>query len=239
MNVLRTCPLALLLAVASCGPGGSELLPCDTVGEQQCEGLSLLTCDGTEWVETTACHHQCVPNAPRAVSATSLDADESWACEDGPHLVENALTVADGVTLTIAPGAEVRFAPGARIDTTQTSRLVADGTAEAPILFTSDDETIGSYGSANLGGVNLFVRSDDGEPSSLKHALVERAVNGVGLLGLEDGRTPPVVEDTSLRDNQNWGVILRGCVGEPAVLDLEGAGNLFFNNGQGAISACQ
>jgi hypothetical protein len=235
---LRSAIPALAFALASCAPGGSELTPCETIGEQMCEGLALLTCDGAEWVETAPCHHQCVPNAPRQVNAAEVTSDETWGCGDGPHLVTQALTVQSGATLTIEAGAEVRFSAGARIDTTQQSRLVADGTIVAPILFTSDDAVIGTYGSANLAGLNLFVRGDDGDPSSLTHAIVERAVHGVGILGLEDGKTPPVLEDNTFRDNQSWGVLLRGCVGEPAIPDLT-TDNLFFNNGEGDISACQ
>jgi hypothetical protein len=230
---------AIVPLLCACGPKVLEGSPCETIGEQTCEALALHQCDGSQWVRINECHHDCYIATPRAHDETSLSGDNTWTCAEGPHLVTQAMTIADGASLTIEPGTAVRFAQGARIDTTPASRLTADGTQSAPILFTSDDETIGGYGSANLGGVNLYVRNDGGEASSLKWALVERAVNGVGLLGLEDGATLPAIEDNAFRDNQSWGVILRGCVGEPTPPDLEAAGNLFLNNPEGAISACQ
>jgi hypothetical protein len=243
MTTSRPAPFALALGaltlVGACGPTVLEGSPCETIGDQTCAALALHQCDGSQWVRVTDCHHECYIAAPTAHDDTQLAGDVTWACEDGPHLVTQAMTISDGASLTIAPGTEVRFAPGARLDTTPSSQLVIDGLLAAPILLTSDDETVGGYGGGNLGGVNLYVRADDGDASSLTWALVERSINGVGLLGLEDGKELPTIENNTMRDNQNWGVLLRGCVGEPTPPDLEGAGNLFFNNGQGAISPCQ
>lgn len=233
--------LFLVVALASCGPKVLDGLPCDTVGEEACETTALYVCDGNRFQKLADCHRQCVVRLPSEHSEEALAGSQTWSCADGPHLVTRVLTLQDGAELTIEPGTEVRFAPGARIDTTPTSRLVAEGTAGAPILFTSDDETEGGWASLNQGGLNLFVRGEGDAPSVLRYALVERAVNGVGLLGLEDGKQPPVIENSQLRDNLTWGVIVKGCVGEPTVpaLDGEETGNLFINNGEGAISDCQ
>ncbi|MBP7094757.1 MAG: hypothetical protein KBC36_01575 [Spirochaetia bacterium] len=51
--------------------------------------------------------------------------------------VSSTLYVPSGATLTIQPGAIVKFAIGAGIDVQDGGRIVADGTVEAPILFTA------------------------------------------------------------------------------------------------------
>ena len=88
--------------------------------------------------------------APREVGKETLAKDTSW---DGEVLVTGDVHVPEGVTLTIAPGTTVRFRkigaesnrnmfgidspyyPQAEIIVT--GRLIARGTAEKPILFTS------------------------------------------------------------------------------------------------------
>lgn len=245
MQSYPRAPLAfvsvVVFALAGCGPTVLEGSPCDAVGDEVCETTALYVCDGNRYQKVADCHRQCVVGPPTEHTEEALAGQQTWTCADGPHLVTRVLALTDGATLTIEAGAEVRFANGARIDTSPQSRLVAEGTASAPILFTSDDETKGGWGSLNQGGLNLFVRAEGEEPSVLRHALVERAVNGVGLLSLEDGKQPPVIEDSQLRDNLTWGVIVKGCVGAPAIPDLEAeeTGNLFINNGDGAISECQ
>jgi hypothetical protein len=227
------------VALPACGPKALAGSDCENIGDTACEGLALHQCDGSEWVQVAPCHRECSVTPPVEHAEATISADTTWSCEDGPHLVTGVVTIEAGKTLTVMAGAEVRFAPGARIDTTQQSRLVAEGDQNAPILFTADDETVGGWGGGNQGGLNLFLRDDDGEPSVLKHALVERAVNGVGLLGVDDSRELPVLENNSFRDNLNWGVLLRGCVGEPATPDLAADGNRFIGNGMGDISGCQ
>lgn len=230
---------ALVVVASGCGPKTLEGLDCEVIGDEACEITALYVCDGQRFQKVADCHRQCVVRPATEHPEEALAGDQTWTCAESPHLVTRVLTLAGGASLTIEPGTEVRFAPGARIDTTPESRVVAEGTQGAPILFTSDDETKGGWASLNQGGLNLFVRPEGEEPSVLRHALVERAVNGVGLLGLEDGKSIPIIEDSQLRDNLTWGVVVRGCVGDPAIPDLEGSGNLFINNGEGAISGCQ
>lgn len=63
----------------------------------------------------------------------TLTADTHWTAADSPVVLNGDLTVGRGVTLTIDPGVEVQLAGGA--DLVVEGRLLAEGTAEAPILF--------------------------------------------------------------------------------------------------------
>ncbi|MFZ9887004.1 MAG: hypothetical protein ACO3JL_05820 [Myxococcota bacterium] len=230
---------ATSLLLSSCGPRVLEGLSCDEIGLESCEGTALYVCNGSEFQKTADCHHQCVVRPPTEHDEETLTASETWTCAEGPHLVTRVLTLGPGVELRVEPGAEVRFGPGARIDTSPNSRLWAEGTREQPLLFTSNNETVGGWGSLNQGGLNLYVRGTDEEPSVVTHTVVERAVNGIGVLSVEEGMPLPRIENTQLRDHLSFGILLRGCVGEPALPTFEDDGNTFVNNGEGAISGCQ
>lgn len=54
-----------------------------------------------------------------------------------PHVVLGAAAVLDGSTLTLLPGEELYFGDGAMLVFDTNARLVAQGTAERPVLFTS------------------------------------------------------------------------------------------------------
>jgi hypothetical protein len=67
---------------------------------------------------------------------TVIDRDTEWDCEN-VRVVAGTLLVAPGTALTIEPGSVVRFARGGLLLVQRRGRLVASGTAQAPIVFTS------------------------------------------------------------------------------------------------------
>lgn len=66
-----------------------------------------------------------------------LTADTILAATNSPHLVCGNLTIASGVTLTIEPGVTVQVASGYSIAVANGGRIVAEGTEDARIRFTS------------------------------------------------------------------------------------------------------
>lgn len=73
-----------------------------------------------------------------------VDADETWTAEASPHVVRGDVNVRDGKTLTIAPCAIVQVESNANLNvafplTPNQGRLIAEGTAEAPIRFEGRD----------------------------------------------------------------------------------------------------
>ncbi len=226
--------VGLLLTAGACGD--SQLgLPCDTIGEEQCEEQVLIRCNGEEWYKVADCDHSCVDGPGTMHDA--LSGDETWACADSPHVVEAVLTVPDGATLTVETGAEVRIVRGSRIDTTPSSQLVAAGVEGAEVLFTSDDNTQGGFGGLNQGGLNLFAGPD--AASVLDYVIIERAVHGLGVLGLDGSNQAPAITNSTFRDNEHWGILVRGCVGDVAVPDFAQGNNRFYENGDGPVSECQ
>ena len=108
---------------------------------------------------------------------TSLYQDTVW---EGEVLIDGILTVAMGTTLEIRPGTVVRFT---RFDSNFDQigeheifiqgRLLARGTAELPILFTSAEQQPrrGDWGALNM------MMSEDGQ-NLFEHCIVEYAYRG-------------------------------------------------------------
>ena len=233
VTVLVAAPGLLL----GCPPSSLIGQPCAEVGEDVCEGDQLLRCDGKFYIVLAPCAGQCIESkAEIAHDGDSLAADETWSCADGPHSVSGTITVADDVTLTIEAGALLRLQPASRIATTRAGRVESNGTAEAPILFTSANGLSGAFGAGAEGGLNIFA-VETGEPSVVEHTIIERGIHGLGVFGLSSSADPPVVRNNTFRDNENFGVLVTCDEDAAPIPDFEADGNQFFNNG-GEVSSC-
>ena len=227
-SVLSGCPSNSLLGE-----------PCPEPGAELCEGPSKIRCDGQVFVESAPCHFDCLDRATTVAHEQEfIDNDTTWTCLEGAHVVTGTVNVAAGATLTIEPGSSVRIDPSSRIDVDPAGRIVVDAPPAAAVVITSNNGQAGGFGSTASGGLNVF--ATDGEPSVLRHLIIERGIQGLGISGLSPTKTPPIVEDCTFRDNTNFGIKI-ACEGAPpfAIPDFEGDGNQFFENGEGAVSACE
>lgn len=92
---------------------------------------------------------------------TNITADATWT-SDKVYVLGGRISVVDGVTLTIQPGTIIKGEAGTGANATalliaRGAKLMAEGTAAAPIIFTSvadeitpDDIEAGNFGSPNL-----------------------------------------------------------------------------------------
>ncbi len=69
----------------------------------------------------------------------TISTHETWGSGGNPHIITNDLAVAENVWLDIEPGCDVRFDGNHRL--TVFGRLIADGEAGNPIIFTSNSLT--------------------------------------------------------------------------------------------------
>lgn len=237
---LRVALAASSVATAllgACPPASLEGQPCAEAGEEQCEGDALLRCDGRFYLRLADCAVQCKGEEAQVTHSGTISADETWTCAEGPHLVSTGtLAINDGVTLTIEPGTQVRLDPAARISAGAGGRVDALGDVNAPILVTSNTGEIGGFGDGDEGGINVSA-VQSGEPSRIEHTIVERGIHGVVLFGLAEDATPPIVENSTFRDNQRFGVVLL-CNGDDVEVPDFTATNQFFGNEGGDVSGC-
>jgi CotH protein/lamin tail-like protein len=82
----------------------------------------------------------------------AVAANTTWTAAGGPYNVTASVTVNSGVTLTIEAGACVYFASGASLTVANGGRLLAEGTTNAPILFTRAPGTATTWGGITING---------------------------------------------------------------------------------------
>jgi hypothetical protein len=91
----------------------------------------------------------------------NIEADQTWTTGN-TYIISRRIVVVPGVTLTIEPGVVIKAEPGEGINASmlwvaQGARLMAEGTAELPIVFTSvaDDITPEDIAAGNMASPNL------------------------------------------------------------------------------------
>lgn len=225
----------------ACGEKSKIGTACDEVTADEfevCEGTQLLRCDGRVYRVLAECHHQCVAGAGTDHAAGEISTDETWGCAEGPHRINGVVSVLDGATLTIEPGTEVRLLSSTSVNIGPAARVVVDAPSGAEVLFTSDNELAGGFGTGATGGLNLFATADV-EPSLLRGLIVERGQHGISIAGLsERSEELPVVERCTFRDNVGFGILARCENTDVVPPDYTATGNSFFGNGEGDVSSC-
>ncbi len=95
------------------------------------------------------------------IVSKNISADETWT-SDKVYQLGGRITVLDGATLTIEPGTIIKGEAGTGANATalliaRGGKIMAEGTADAPIIFTSvadeispEDVVAGNFGSPNL-----------------------------------------------------------------------------------------
>jgi hypothetical protein len=179
------------------------------------------------------------PTSGPTIHDTVIEADEVWRADEGPHLVAQWVTVRSGATLTVEPCVTVEFAAGKGISVAyptspNTGSLVAEGTAEQPIVFRGQDGarwghlyfaagatgrlahvTLEGGGSDDLTGATLLVQGDSTFPTKrdlLVDTVTIRDSLGVGvhidrLAGFADGSQDLVVTESG-SDEFPWAMYI-------------------------------
>lgn len=101
-----------------------------------------------------------VYGTPTVNITTSITNNTTWT-SNNIYLLQGQIYVKNGATLTIQPGTIImgdKATPGSGLFVTQGSQLIAQGTANAPIVFTSNQAT-GNRAAGDWGGVILLGRA--------------------------------------------------------------------------------
>jgi len=87
-----------------------------------------------------------------ATKGGTLTANEVWSVAGGPYIVSSNLTVPEGVTLTVEAGTSVFISAGTSFTVAPGARLLAQGTADAPITFSKAPAATGTWGGIVING---------------------------------------------------------------------------------------
>ncbi len=97
----------------------------------------------------------------------TVASNTTWTAAGGPYQVISTLTVSNGVTLTIEPGASIYLNPGVNLVVADGGRLLAEGTAVAPIRFTAAPGSTSSWG-------GIIINGSEGSPETrISHAYFQ------------------------------------------------------------------
>ena len=159
--------------------------------------------------------------------SSSIASSETWKSFGLPYVVDSWVTVsgAGSPILTIEPGVEVRFnnGQGMTIGEVSPGGLIAVGTVEQPIRFTSNAATVTTgYWRG------LYVNGQALTSTRISNAVVEGGGNSnEGGVVVNGGA--PVLQSVTLRKNRSSGVRVNG--GAPAMDRVTADGNEY-----GAVS---
>jgi len=123
-----------------------------------------------------------------------LAASATWRAAEGPYVVSRNLTIEKGVTLTIEPGTEVHLEKGADLIVETGGRLLAAGSAEAPVRFSRPPGTRERWG-------GIVIEGERGSPETrIRHARI----GGNGAVAIHCSRATVLLEDIRFetRDRQ-------------------------------------
>lgn len=136
------------------------------------------TCPWARW--TGGPTGGCLPSNQEVVVAGNITSNTTWTA-DKTYILQGFVYVTNCATLTIAPGTVVKGDKGSKgsLIVTRCSKIIADGTRDLPIVFTTNDPdpTYGSWG-------GLIV---------LGYAPTNQLYNGVSCLGLVEGGLDPAL----------------------------------------------
>ena len=131
-----------------------------------------------------------LPGGPVLVTDASIDGDVIWTA-DNTYVLSGLVFVEDGETLTIEPGTVIKGKPGDGADASalivaRGGRILAEGTARAPIVFTAEDDDVNDaedYGPTDRGlwgGLIILGRSTLNSPAASGSPVVDN-IEGIDI----------------------------------------------------------
>lgn len=152
----------------------------------------------------------------------------TWKAHDVPYIVKNRINIenATGVKVTIRPGVAMQFLVDAYLEVGygEPGTLVANGTAESPIVFSGFvEDSYWGYGvdnEDNSGGIYLSNKTTSS--TSLSYCVIERASSGINV------EADVSIKNCTIKDNKYYGIILNDDVPTSKIAD-----NTFSGNGSG------
>ncbi len=151
--------------------------------------ISLFSCKK----ESTPTPQTPVVNDPKEVVVTqNISANETWSSSK-TYILGGRITVLAGATLTIEPGTVIKGQAGTGANATalliaRGAKLMAEGTAEKPIIFTSvaDEITPADVAAGNFGSPNLASDANGlwGGVIVLGKARISASANEVQIEGI-------------------------------------------------------
>jgi hypothetical protein len=166
------------------------------------------------------------PSAWSATIITSdIDVNTTWTFDNGPYIIDTAVSINSGATLIIDAQIEVRFRPGTSMSVASGGTLRVNGDPGKPVVFSSDAvvPAAGDWVSVNI---------LPGGSASFDFCEIAHAGQGGGTGALNISSTGIVtVNQCDIHHNVDDGVQVSGGAGvSPVFTDV-----IIRDNGDGAV----
>src|SRR4051812_36305757 len=154
---------AMFASLSAVAMSQSFFVPTDFRGAFAPAPEAMWTDTWTDWDPQNTPH-----GASNVTVSTSITNNTTWTANN-VYLLQGQIYVKNGATLTIQPGTTIlgdKATPGSGLFVTQGSRLIANGTASSPIVFTSN-QAAGSRAAGDWGGIILLGRGANNQPGGI------------------------------------------------------------------------
>ncbi len=155
---------------------------------------------------------------------TDVTSNTTWS---GIILLKNKVYVKNGATLTIEPGTIIRGdkATQASLIITRGSKIIADGTVNSPIVFTSN-ENVGSRAEGDWGGLVLLGNAVNNQPGGVTNIEGITASDDTKFGGTDDADNSGILRyvrvefaGIALQPGKEINGVTFGSVGSKTVVD--------------------
>jgi hypothetical protein len=169
-----------------------------TIAESGSNITFVFTAEDSDGDETSVTHVLTVnaPTFPKVVVNTNITSNTTWSKANIYELASRVI-VEPGFTLTIEAGTVIKGQPGSGVNATaliiaRGAQIIADGTAAAPIIFTStSDNILPGQITSNLtetnsglwGGLILLGKAPISDADNNNEAIIEGIPGDVSLAG--------------------------------------------------------
>jgi hypothetical protein len=182
--------------------------------------------DKTNWTAkwTNFDPENTVYGATNQTVSTDITTNTTWS---GIIKLENKIYVKNGATLTILPGTVIRGdkATQGSLIITRGSRIIAEGTADKPIIFTSN-ANVGERAEGDWGGLVLLGNALNNQPGGFANIEGLTATDDTRFGGNDDNDNSGVLKyvrvefaGVALQPNKEINGVTFGSVGNKTIVD--------------------
>ncbi|MFU8843466.1 MAG: right-handed parallel beta-helix repeat-containing protein [Bacteroidales bacterium] len=143
----------------------------------------------------------------------TISSSETWFSSDNPHIITGNIVVAAGAILTIEPGCEIYFNGNFRFEVR--GALIADGTMNSPIIFTSNN-AIPAKGDWRYISFN---NPDSGSVMNYCEISYGGSLGVRGMVMFENASNGLIISNTTLSHSASYGFVYWNNTADPQILD--------------------
>jgi len=143
----------------------------------------------------------------------TISSSETWFSSDNPHIITGNIVVAAGAILTIEPGCEIYFNGNFRFEVR--GALIADGTMNSPIIFTSNN-AIPAKGDWRYISFN---NPDSGSVMNYCEISYGGSLGVRGMVMFENASNGLIISNTTLNHSASYGFVYWNNTADPQILD--------------------